>query len=407
MLKRLLPVAPLAHIQQNNLQQQQHHWRRCLNTRASPVLLHQHPNKSPYTKCSPNPNNWQLETAVAFDIDGVLIKGKRSLEEGRRALSMLNGNNLHGTRIPFVLLTNGGGVTEADKAADISQRMGVEISPDQVILAHSPMRALAQEYAQKHVLVVGGVQHRCADIARSYGFEDVSTPDDLVAWRPSMWPFMSPPKEESLSRPLGRDYSKHPFDAVLVFHDSFDFGRDLQVVTDVLRSQNATVGGPFVNRQVIPLYMSNSDLIFSNEYPLPRFGQGAYHVCLRAMWHALTKGEAPPLDHTLFGKPYRVQYAYAERLLDRMALEALPIVDVELMRGRRRIYAIGDNPAADIAGANGAGWQSVLVRTGVFDGAPGTNDATNPATKVAEHVEEAVAWIIEAENKRLAKTRLL
>ncbi|KAJ1932496.1 hypothetical protein FBU59_006354, partial [Linderina macrospora] len=96
---------------------------------------------------------WHLDTAVAFDIDGVLIKGKRTLDEGRRALEMLNGNNVFGKRIPFVLLTNGGGVTEADKAADISKRLGVEIKPEQVILSHSPMQALTDKYADKHVLV--------------------------------------------------------------------------------------------------------------------------------------------------------------------------------------------------------------------------------------------------------------
>ncbi len=35
-----------------------------------------------------------------------------------------------------------------------------------------------------------------------------------------------------------------------------------------------------------------------------------------------------------------------------------------------RIYGIGDNPLADIQGANDAGehWSSILVRTGIYDG---------------------------------------
>ncbi|KAJ1957877.1 hypothetical protein GGI12_004895, partial [Dipsacomyces acuminosporus] len=232
-----------------------------------------------------------LDTAVAFDIDGVLIKGKRTLEEGRRALETLNGNNRLGRRIPFVLLTNGGGVSEAAKAADISQRLGIEISPKQVILSHSPMQALAKEYADKHVLIVGGVGSRCADIARSYGFSNISTPNDVVSWTPSVWPFMKPPSADQLStNGRARDFSKEPFHAVLQFHDSFNYGRDLQIVTDVLRSRNATLGGEFVGGQTVPLYMSNPDLIFSNEYPAPRFGQGAFHTCLRALWHELTEG---------------------------------------------------------------------------------------------------------------------
>ncbi|KAJ2908659.1 hypothetical protein GGI21_002666, partial [Coemansia aciculifera] len=177
---------------------------------------------------------WQLQTAVALDIDGVLVRGKRALDEGRRALQMLSGDNRLRMRIPFVLLTNGGGVSEADKAADISRLVGVDIQAEQIVLAHSPMRALASRYAQKHVLVVGGKQSRCAHIARAYGLSNVSTPNDVVAWNPAAWPFMHPPSADLLSEPGGatRNFARDPFHAVMVFHDSFDFGRDLQIATD-------------------------------------------------------------------------------------------------------------------------------------------------------------------------------
>ncbi|KAJ2083195.1 hypothetical protein H4R24_001025 [Coemansia sp. RSA 988] len=356
--------------------------------------------QSPSSTGQADRHNWHLDAAVAFDIDGVLVRGKRALEEGRRALRMLSGDNALSKRIPFVLMTNGGGVSEAAKAADISRMLDVEIDASQVVLSHSPMQALAARYSNDHVLIVGGVGHRCADIARAYGFCNVSTPNDVVAWRPSAWPFMRPPEERQLSDPnCKRNYTRDPFRAVLVLHDSFDFGRDLQIVTDVLRSRDATLGAEFINKQSVPLYLSNSDLIFSNDYPLPRFAQGAFHVCLRAMWDALTCGA--PLEHTRFGKPFTVQYDFAERLLDQLALRAVPSVDVVQLQNRRRVYAIGDNPAADIAGANGAGWTSVLVRTGVFNGEPGTNDPANPATMVVDHVEDAVSWIIATELERM------
>ncbi|ORX74245.1 HAD hydrolase [Linderina pennispora] len=370
-----------------------------VGTCARRLLAQQHRNlqTSTVARKQTSPLSWHLDTAVAFDIDGVLIKGKRTLDEGRRALEMLNGDNVFGKRIPFVLLTNGGGVTEAAKAADISRRLGVEIKPEQVILSHSPMQALAEKYSDKHVLVVGGVQHRCAEIARGYGFTNVSTPNDIVAWQPAAWPFMKAPTDKMLSQPL-RDFSNDPFYAVLQFHDSFDYGRDLQIVTDVLRSRGGVIGSEYADHQVMPLYMSNPDLVYSNEYPRPRFGQGAFHTCLRAMWAALTNGK--PLNYTLYGKPNKVQYQYAERVLDRMALQAAPNTDLGQVQAKRRVFAIGDNPAADIAGANGAGWTSVLVRTGVFSGPEGSNDPANPAHRVTDHVEEAVKWIIESEARR-------
>ncbi|KAJ2821840.1 hypothetical protein IWW50_004473 [Coemansia erecta] len=334
---------------------------------------------------------WHPDAAVVFDIDGVLVRGQQTISEARGALRMLGGENRLGRRIPFALLTNGGGVSEATKARQLSERLGTEISASQVILAHSPMKALAADYANAHVLIVGGPFRQCAEIARTYGFGNVSTPNDVVAWRAEAWPFRQLTQAERETAQI-RDFASDPFAAVMVFHDSFDFGRDLQVVTDVLRSRGGLLGAAYADAQSVPLFLSNADLVFSNEYVRPRFGQGTFHVCLHAMWDALTDGAR--LEHTRFGKPFKVQYEYAENVLDELARAGFgggPGL-------RRRVYAVGDNPAADIAGANAAGWTSVLVRTGVFSGA---NDATHPAAMVVDHVGDAVERIIEAELRHI------
>ena len=62
------------------------------------------------------------------------------------------------------------------------------------------------------------------------------------------------------------------------------------------------------------------------------------------------------------------------------------------------IYHFLDNPESDIAGANAAGWHSILVKTGVYDPSQGT-PAHSP-THFAEDVEEAVEWAIEREFNR-------
>jgi ribonucleotide monophosphatase NagD (HAD superfamily) len=52
----------------------------------------------------------------------------------------------------------------------------------------------------------------------------------------------------------------------------------------------------------------------------------------------------------------------------------------------------------DIAGANAAKWDSILVKTGVYDhrrGAP-----IHEPTHIAEDVNEAVNWAIEREYHR-------
>jgi hypothetical protein len=38
-------------------------------------------------------------------------------------------------------------------------------------------------------LVVGGKGHTSADVAKSYGFDYVVTPQDLQYWHNSLWPY--------------------------------------------------------------------------------------------------------------------------------------------------------------------------------------------------------------------------
>ena len=49
----------------------------------------------------------------------------------------------------------------------------------------------------------------------------------------------------------------------------------------------------------------------------------------------------------------------------------------------------------DIAGANGAGWNSVLVKTGVYD--PEQGPPAHTPTRITNDVLEAVEWAIERE----------
>lgn len=60
----------------------------------------------------------------------------------------------------------------------------------------------------------------------------------------------------------------------------------------------------------------------------------------------------------------------------------------------RRMW-LADNPDSDVAGANAAGWRSVLVETGVYtaDGRGG-RPARHRATHEARDVAEAVEWVL-------------
>mmetsp|Transcript_23066 Transcript_23066/g.57020 ORF Transcript_23066/g.57020 Transcript_23066/m.57020 type:complete len:182 (+) Transcript_23066:559-1104(+) len=132
-----------------------------------------------------------------------------------------------------------------------------------------------------------------------------------------------------------------------------------------------------------------------------RFGQGAFTTALE---HLFEKLHGRPLPVTYYGKPNAVVYRYATRILEAEVrrIRSLPAADNVTFD---RIYAIGDNPKADVRGANRAGlpWTSVLVRTGVFSGED--NDPDDPAHIVSHDVHAAVKMIVERrETERTGQT---
>lgn len=95
----------------------------------------------------------------------------------------------------------------------------------------------------------------------------------------------------------------------------------------------------------MPVYASNPDFIFAGTYPVPRFACGAFVSCLKHLYSELTGSE---LKVTQYGKPFPVTFDYAKATLSSWA-EAQYGASVD------RVYMVGDNPAADIRGANRAG----------------------------------------------------
>jgi ribonucleotide monophosphatase NagD (HAD superfamily) len=161
------------------------------------------------------------------------------------------------------------------------------------------------------------------------------------------------------------------------------------------------------------VFFSNPDLLWANEWPAPRFGQGAFGVCLAAL-HAAASGR--PLRATTFGKPggdaFRLALGALRSHAAALGHRPWPApcglgggqlgADSDDSNGTAHppVYMVGDNPAADVRGANAAGapWVSVLVRSGVFAG--GANCAVDPAHMVVHDVEEAVEAVLEREGIR-------
>ncbi|KAI0295868.1 HAD-like domain-containing protein [Multifurca ochricompacta] len=342
-----------------------------------------------------NPNHL-LSLGFAFDIDGVLLHGANVLPEAKRALSILEGNNSLNRKIPYILMTNGGGVSEEDRSKQLTERLGFEITPSNFMQAHTILKSFAHKYANKPVLVLGGKRDVLRKVAKSYGLKHVYTTLDVKAWNPDVWPFHDlTPEERAAATPV--DFSTTPISAIFVFHDPRNWALDVQVMIDIILSRGIIDRRrPVENAPPVELVFCNPDLQWRSEFSRPRLGQGAFREAFQGVFKALT---GAPYPHVQYGKPTTPTYEFGEKML-RARIEELHGALSTGCEIQPRIYMVGDNPESDIAGANAAGWSSILVRTGVYDPADGL--PTHKPTYEAENVEAAVKWAIDREIARVA-----
>ena len=327
--------------------------------------------------------------------------------------------------VPFVFLTNGGGEREWKKANALSDILGLPIHPEQVILSHTPLKPEIQKFADKKILVLGC--REVMDVARSYGATKPVDVPMLCHDDPYRYPFL-----HFAHQPLPSPLREEPFAAIFQLHDPNSWGAEIQVTLDVLRGGWPLGAGS--DRQTVPFYLSNNDLTFAGVYPVPRLAAGAYTRALTHLFREVTGNE---MSVTYCGKPTKMTFDFAARHVARWALlerqldhwaaidgvsgssastgrSALPPPHRDVpfseqsaaadavplppqLPAFRHIFHVGDNPSADIRGANQAGppWHSVLVHTGVFQGHPGSNDERDPAHTVVQGIGEAVEHVLK------------
>lgn len=82
---------------------------------------------------------------------------------------------------------------------------------------------------------------------------------------------------------------------MLVLHDSREWGRDIQLAIDILRSRDGVFGTVLTNdelkqREPMPIYFAHADLraslltVWGNEHSVARLGQGAFRIALEAVF---------------------------------------------------------------------------------------------------------------------------
>ncbi|KAI4100579.1 MAG: hypothetical protein LQ339_005435 [Xanthoria mediterranea] len=356
--------------------------------------------------------------AFAFDIDGVLLRSSNPLPHARQALTLLQR-----LRIPFILLTNGGGKHERDRVAELSRLLSIQISPSMFVQSHTPFADLIDQTDQhdntktplkdKTVLVCGGDGDDCRQVAESYGFTSVVTPADIITSTPTLWPFTSPQSYTTHARPLPHPIYKPSstspthltISSIFVFADPRDWALDTQLIIDVLLSQQGVLGttrshiSPIQDHSAsnVPLYFSNPDLHWASQYHIPRLGQGGFKAAFMGVWKETHRGI--PLEEKTIGKPSQETYAFAEKRLVKHRRALLGIPKGETV-GLRKVYMVGDNPLSDIQGGNtylsplGSVWNTILVRTGVYND---SETLPHKPTVTVDGVWDAVKWALERE----------
>lgn len=320
--------------------------------------------------------------AYCFDIDGVLLQGRKVLPSGLRAMKALyQGSNT--PIVPVCFLTNGGGQTESQKALELSKMLQVNIEEDQVVLSHTPFKGFINKIKKRGPALIIG-RDRSIHVAQQYGLDTVLTPKDLAARNPACVPFLTGAHgilSETRSDKNICGTLRDPIQSILIFTDPAgqEWYIDLQVTLDLLISGGIFGGMP--KKGAAPdLYVSHCDILWKNEFPAPRLGLGSFILCLERLYWQISGDQ---LQYKRFGKPQPEPYTIAADSLRAQARRLWKSDDIS------RIYAIGDNPEVDVRGANRQGrpWESVLVRTGVFQG---TNCNSDRAKFVVDTVEDAI-----------------
>ncbi|KAF1859492.1 hypothetical protein Lal_00010076 [Lupinus albus] len=348
---------------------------------------------------------------IAFDIDGVILLGNTPVGGSPSALSRLY-DAAGKLRIPYVFLTNGGGFPEAKRAFELSQLLGINISPSQVIAhpahpnqqikgvsikgAHpsrSPCSLFENEFnttitrffylrfENEFIVAVGKGQP--AAVMSEYGFKNVLSIDEYASlfenidplapykkWTTKLAAVQNAEFNEGAPR---NDVFSERIKAAFIVSDPVDWSRDIQVLCDILKT------GGLPGRNVGPqphLYFANDDL--------------EYQECSPCRIHH------HPLEYASFGKPHPSVFKNAEIVIQQLVpqIHGDPYNNAQNLK---TLYMIGDNPVVDIRGARQTGhpWFSILTRTGVFKG-KGNHDKF-PADLVVDTVEEAVDYILTKE----------
>lgn len=306
--------------------------------------------------------------ACIFDIDGVFLHSEDKITGADEAYRLVQKHN-----VPHVFVTNASGLAEK-KAAKLNKALkpATPITAEQIVMAQSPAQLLFEKDGEldgKRCLLISnrhdGQPH---SVAKSLGIKNYTVLEEVNKSFPRLDWMDRDNWKDNLP---GDDKTFKPIEAIFILGEPLHWESQLQIILDTLLS-NGIPGQRIPSYPVppaqLPVYAVNMDLSWKAKAEQPRFGNGAFLLCLEALYKKFTGQD---LKYTrLIGKPAPFTYEFARKRIE--ALHPHCKIDT--------IYGVGDNLKSDIAGMNNyatsltetrdeCGHQcqgkSVLVQTGV------------------------------------------
>lgn len=281
----------------------------------------------------------QPRFGICFDVDGVLARGTIPIPVAPRAFQKLVDQRGR-LRVPVAYVTNSLN-RNIDRAEQLSGMLGVRVSPQMMIQAPGPLE-IFDELHSKFCLIVG--QGKIRDIATDLGFKNVCTIEDVA----EAYPLLDMVDHDNRRRVAVHGYVEKDFpriEVIILLGEPKRWESSLQLLVDILTSDGKP-NHPLdtISEKHIPVIACNMDLQFQDRAAIPRYGHGAFLVCLEALYRKVSGYE---LQYTaLIGKPSEITYRFAEHVLTR---ESRKLGYTEPLK---TMYLVGDTPEVDIVGCN-------------------------------------------------------
>jgi len=180
----------------------------------------------------------------------------------------------------------------------------------------------------KQVLISG--QGPITEIARELGFKKTTTIEELVKNFPSL-DYVNMKKRNPICGPVDPNFPQ--IEGIIMLNEPTTWETPLQLIVDLLVTNGMPTRLPAaIPYPHIPVLACNMDLLWASEAPIPRYGHGAFLLCLENLYKKVTGKD---MTYTaLVGKPSEITYYHANRMLVEHAKSiGLDSVDT--------IYAIG------------------------------------------------------------------